>query len=94
MSILKELYYGNIEPANRLMKRGGEYERITRQLVKDEEALASLLTADAKGLQEKIEEQIYALGNIAEQESFVEGFRLGAQIAWECIHYKSDEFYQ
>ena len=54
MSILKELYYGNIEPANRLMKRGGEYERITRQLVKDEEALVSLLTAEAKGLQEKM----------------------------------------
>ncbi len=92
--MLEDLYYGNIEPANRLMKKGGEYEKITHQLVIEEEQLEAILTEEAKNLQKKIEEHIYALGNIAERESFIEGFRLGHQLAMEILHYKSANFYQ
>ncbi len=85
MSILKDLYYGNINPSERYIKRGSEYQKLSRLLSENEDKLLASLDEDGKRLYESILEGRYQQEDIAETETFVEGFRLGAQIMLEIL---------
>ena len=43
-SIIEELYYGNIAPANRDVVKGGEYSKLMHLLTRNEEDLEGTLT--------------------------------------------------
>ncbi len=92
MSALEELYNGNISPSEKFLKDGGEYKAINQKLTKYIDELMLHLNNEEKQLCEKIEDNIYKLSYISEKECFIEGFRLGAQIMWEILLYKSENY--
>ncbi len=92
MSMLKELYNGNINPVEKYIKKGGEYQKINKLLVEDIDKLILKLNADEKKLLEKIFDEMSSLNLISETESFVYGFCLGSQLILEILNYKSENF--
>ncbi len=92
MCVLEQLYNGNINPSERYIKKGGEYEKAFNELVKNIEELQSMLTAKQKQICEQLEENIGRLSYISEKESFIEGYRLGARTVFEIIYYESKNY--
>ncbi len=93
MSILEELYHGNINPSEKYINKGGEYGRLFEELTVSIDKFISALSEDEKQLYEKIEDIITELGYISEKESFAEGFRIGAPMVWEIFHNENRNFY-
>ncbi len=93
MSILDELYDGNIHPSQRYIRKDGEYQKINEQLVEHLDKLLILLNDEQKHLLEDVGEKISMLGYISEKESFMEGLCIGVKLAWEVDRFESDNFY-
>lgn len=85
MSILKELYNGNICPCERSVRKGSEFHRLSQIISETESRLLTGLTAEQKALYEVIFENIYQQQDISETEIFAEGFRLGASTMLEVL---------
>lgn len=92
MSILEDLYNGAINPSEMHIKDGSEYQKLSGQLLDHIEELLPMLNTKEKLLYASIEEKIAERSNISEREAFIEGFRIGALIIYEIIHYKSTNF--
>lgn len=92
MTILEDLYYGNIQPWEKSIKKGSAYQKTDKQLSKYLDELMASLDQDQKTLCEKIADKICDLGDISEKERFMEGFCIGAQIMWEIVHFQSTNF--
>ncbi len=92
MSILEELYNGNINPLERYIKNGSEYQKLNNQLTECLDELMLLLDNRGKQLCEKIGDNIADLSCISEKECFIEGFCMGTQMMWEIMHFKSENF--
>lgn len=86
MSILEELYNGNIAPIERSMKKGSEYYKLCKAVSEKEEKLFEELSCEKKAMYESIAERRLMLESISEKEIFIDGFRLGAQIMLEIIN--------
>ena len=48
MTTLEDLYYGNISPCERDMKRGSRMDKLVKLICKNEESLMSTLTEQQK----------------------------------------------
>ena len=84
MSVIKELYYGNIRPTNE--PQSGEVKKALSEVVKMEEALCESLID--KGQKEKISElseRYSKLITLTERDGFLQGFRLGAKLMAELM---------
>ena len=84
MSILEELYYGNIRPTDE--PQSSEVKKALSEVVKMEEALGESLTD--KGQKEKISElseRYNKLITLTERDGFLQGFRLGAKLMAELM---------
>ena len=92
MSVLEQLYNGNINPSEKYIKKGGDYEKSFDKLVRNFEELQTLLTTKQKQICEQLEENISRISYISEKESFIEGYRLGAKTVFEIIYYESKNY--
>lgn len=92
MSILEDLFDGNINPAEKYIKKDSDCYKLNEQLNKYTDDLISSLTEEEKKLFEKIEDTIYNINRIYEKEFFAQGFRLGTQIIYEALNYESSDF--
>ncbi len=92
MSILKDLYYGEIKPSEKYVKKGSEYQKLSNQLIEHINELKESLNDKEKQLCEKITDDNIALNVISEREFFTEGFCTGAKMMWEILNYKSNNF--
>ena len=92
MSVLNELYYGNINPSARTIRKGSAYQKCNSELSDCIEKLLPLLNDTQKAMCEQISNKMSDLNCLAEKDSFVHGFCLGAQVMLEIIHWKSDDF--
>ena len=86
MSILDELWYGNIAPYERDFKKGDAYAELLGYIVRHEEALQKRMNDEEKEILEKLTECTDELHDIAEREAFVRGFVLGAKIIIEVMN--------
>lgn len=86
MSILEELYNGNIAPIERAVKKGSEYYRLCKAVAEKEDKLFEELSCEKKAMYESIAESRLMIESISEEEIFIDGFRLGAQIMLEIIN--------
>ena len=86
MSILDELWYGNIAPYERDFKKGGAYAELLGYIVRHEEALQKRMNDEEKEILEKFTECTNEMYGIAEREAFVRGFTLGARIIIEVMN--------
>lgn len=92
MSVLEELYQGNINPTERYIKENSNYQQQNKQLVKQIDKLISLLNEDEKMLFENIGDTLISMNYISEKESFLSGFCMGVQMILEIINYESRNF--
>ena len=86
MTILEELYNGNVVPWEKFAKRGGEYARLLNELAECSNKLSALLDDTSKELWNKIMDTDRAMEFISEKESFIDGFCLGARIMLEILN--------
>ena len=84
MSILDELWCGNIAPHERDFKKGGAYAELLGYIVRHEEALQKRMNDEEKEILEKLTECTDELHGIAERE--VRGFTIGARIIIEVMN--------
>lgn len=84
-SIIEELYYGNINPSDRDIIRGGTYSHILNLLTRNEDELVQTLTQAQQEKFEKFKDCASELGDKNEMMSFVLGFKLGMRLAVEAM---------
>lgn len=85
MKILEELYYGNISPHEKYIRKGTEFENLVRLIFKNEEKLNDTLTELQKETFEKFKDCNSEMNSISEREAFIGGFKLGAKIVIEVM---------
>lgn len=83
--VLEELFYGNIRPNERDIKRDSDYRKLNSLIKENENKLFEKFGQKEKLLYESILEAIYEQEGFFEKEQFVYGFRLGAQIMLEIL---------
>ena len=84
MSILEEIYYGNIRPTDE--PQSDDVKKALSEVVKIEEALGESLTDKVQ--KEKISElseRYSKLITLTERDGFLQGFRLGAKLMVELM---------
>lgn len=79
MSILKELYRGNIRPSERSMKEGSDYQQLEYQACALEDAFRAELSAEGKKAYAAYVDKRLALMEIDNCDMFIKGFRLGVK---------------
>lgn len=92
MTTIENLYYGNIVPAEKGIKRGCEYSKLLNLAARNEEKLSATLTKEQKILFEKYKECCMDMYGIAEIEAFVSGVKLGVKIMVETYTGSSENF--
>ena len=85
MYILKDLWYGNVAPAERMIRKGSQYAKLQKQLVAAEDALREMLSLDGKNIYEEICRKQTEMAQIAGCDSFIRGVRIGARLALDIM---------
>ena len=92
MKILEDLYYGNISPSEKAIKRGSEYETLLSSLCKNDEVFIDTLSQEQKALYDKVKNYREELAVLTEKEMYIEGFRIGACIMLDVVCGESKHF--
>ena len=90
MNILKDLYYGDLEPIDKGFDRNSEYAKLFTLITDNEKKLIDFLNSlcDAKeeqNLLSQMQDAQYELNNFIECERFIDGFRMGAEFILETF---------
>lgn len=95
MTTLENLYYGNITPNDRSIKRGGRFDNLLKLSSRNEEELVSTLTDKQKETFEKYKDCYNEMFGVAEVNAFVNGFTLAMKIMVDVCNtdYDTDENY-
>ena len=84
-SIIEELYYGNIAPADRGVVKGGEYSKLMHLLTRNEEDLEETLTKAQVETFQKYKDCAAELNDINEVTAFALGFKIGMSLTVETM---------
>ena len=85
MSILEELWYGNINPDELNIKKHSPYKELLALMIRHQDDLLSRLNDEEKEIFEKYADatnEMYSHTNLA---AFISGFTLGAKIMVEVL---------
>lgn len=85
MYVLKELWRGNIAPVERSVRPGSDYKKISLEACKQMDRFGENLTPEEKKQLENINDLRSDMSLLAEEDSFICGFRLGAKIIMEVV---------
>jgi len=85
MTTLEDLYYGNISPHERYIKRGTRVDKLVKLICKNEDELNSGLTEKQKETFEKFKDCQGELTCITERKAFTAGFILTTRIMVEVM---------
>ena len=85
VTTIESLYYGNINPSERSVRRGSEYDRLLGVLTQSEDTLAATLTPAQKAIFDRFVGSSSDLNSINEVTAFTLGFRLGLQLTAEAL---------
>ena len=86
MSIIEDLWYGNISPCERDIKRSSEYADVLERIVQLETDLHARLNDEEKEILERFVNYTNEMCCISEREMFVRGFTLGAKLIIEVMN--------
>lgn len=87
MTTLEDLYYGNISPRERYIKRRTRVDKLVKLICKNEDELTAGLKEKQKETFEKFKDCTSELSCITEREAFSSGFILAVRIMVEVISY-------
>ncbi len=82
---IKALYYGNIAPFETRIPAGSPLHKLVSRLTKRETELTELLDTDGRQLLKDFDDLHQQVTGISSEESFIQGFRLGARLMAECL---------
>ena len=85
MTVLEDLWYGNIRPVENYVEGNTEYKGLLRLVSKNREVLESELSPKELELFEKYNLSINGMNAVSETLAFQCGFTLGVQIMTECV---------
>ena len=85
MTTLEDLYYGNISPHERYIKRGTRVDKLVKLICKNEDELAAGLTEKQKETFEKFKDCQSELSGLTERDAFRDGFILAVRIMVEAM---------
>lgn len=84
MSILEDLYYGNIAPYKHECK-SPHIEQIQELTTRNDTRLTAVLSAEQQDIYDRFKVCIYEENDLLQLQSFKEGFRLGMRMAFESM---------
>ena len=85
MTTLEDLYYGNISPHERYIKRGTRVDKLVKRICKNEEELNSTRTGRIRETVEKFKYCTSEFTCITDHEAFSSGFTLASRIIVEVM---------
>ena len=85
MSIIDELWYGNIAPFEQSTRGDKRFAELLKLVNQSREELNGMLTDKQKETLEKYEETMNEMYNVTECDAFSYGFRLGARLMVESL---------
>ena len=85
MSILEDLYYGNVSPCDRDVKRGSKVDKLQTLVCQYEVELNETLTQKQKETLEKFKDAYSELYCCFERDMFVQGFIIATRIMIEVF---------
>lgn len=85
ITTVEDLYYGNISPHERYIKRGTRVDKLVKLICKNEEELNSGLTEKPKEIFNKFTDCQKELSDITTRQAFADGFSLAVQIMVEVM---------
>lgn len=90
MTVLEDLWYGNIDPHETILTDNKKFRSLLALMGKNRDDLSGTLTEQQKETLEKYDETINEMHSIAEVEAFSCGFRLGVRLMIEsCALHES-----
>jgi len=85
MTTFEDLYYGNISPCERDMRRGSRMDKLAKLICKNEESLMSTLTEQQKETFERFKDCQSEISDITARRAFTDGFILATRIMVEVM---------
>ena len=85
MTVLEDLWYGNIRPVENFVEGNTEYKGLLRLVSKNRESLENELSPKQLELLEKYNTSANEMNSISEIAAFKCGFSLGVRIMTECV---------
>ena len=89
---LRDLWFAHYAPNRKRAKKGTEYATLAEKHAQTRTALADSLTEDGKHLFERYERGKETLAEISEEDTFIEGFRLGARVILDVLNEYHSQF--
>lgn len=90
MTVLEDLWYGNIRPVENFVDGNMEYKGLLRLVSKNREALENELSPKQLELLEKYNTSANEMNATSEIAAFQCGFSLGVHIMMECVFKRSN----
>jgi hypothetical protein len=90
VSIIEDLWYGNIAPWEREIKRSSNYADALERIVQIEADLHARLNDEEKEILERFVNCTNEMCCISEREIFVQGFMLGAKLIIEVMNSENE----
>lgn len=85
MRILKDLFYGNVSPLEQRGPCSRQMEKTLRKINEMDEKLQAILSEEQRDIFEKFKTHSDERVCLAEQDMFIEGFKLGARMTFEIM---------
>ena len=85
MYVLEDLWRECYAPEVKQSRRGSEYHRLAQGLAERRAELLPLLSAEAQSTLERFERTQDTLSAISEEDTFIEGFRMGARLMLDVL---------
>ena len=85
MTLLEDLWYGNINPHETFLNDNPHFKHLLSLMGKNRDKLSDTLTEQQKEILAKYDDTINEMHSLAEVESFTCGFSLGIRLMMESI---------
>ena len=85
MTVLEELWYGNIDPHEAIMQNDKQFKNLLSLMGKTQNKLSDTLTERQKETLEKYDAAVNEMHSLAELSAFRYGFSLGVRLIAESI---------
>ena len=85
MTILEDLYYGNIIPYEHDFRDKNRFNCLMEQIIQNEKAILSALTEEQQKSFDTFKDDVSKLDSIVELDAFTKGFGLATRLMIEVL---------
>ena len=85
MTVLEDLWYGNINPHETFLNDNCRFKKLLSLMGKNRDNLSDTLTEQQKEILAKYDDAVNEMHSLAEQAAFQYGFSLGVSLMVESI---------